>query len=219
MGPEALLDVYERLNDHFGPLHWWPADGPFEVMVGTVLTQNTAWTNVEKAIAALKARGLLSPEAIAGCDEETLAGVIRPAGFYHIKARRLKSLVRFFQEEYGGEVARMAAENLTELRDALLSVSGVGEETADCILLYACEKPSFVSDAYTRRILGRHRLIAQEATYGQIRNLFMAHLPQEVALFNQYHALLVNLGKHFCRKTPRCGICPLQGLLPAAVPM
>jgi endonuclease-3 related protein len=215
---EELLGIYELLNGHFGALHWWPADGPFEVMVGTILTQNTAWTNVEKAIAALKKKGLLSPEAMARVDEETLGGVIRPSGYYRVKARRLKALLRFFQEEYAGDIVRMAAENLPELRGKLLAVRGVGAETADSILLYACGKPSFVSDAYTRRILGRHRLIAEEADYGQIRTLFMAHLPQDVSLFNQYHALLVNAGKTFCRKVPQCAACPLRVLLSDTAP-
>jgi len=215
---KELLRIYELLDRHFGALHWWPADGPFEVMVGAILTQNTAWVNVEKAIVILRKRGLLSPESLARVGEGALAEAIRPSGYYHVKARRLKDLVRFFQETYGGDIGRMTKEKLPALRKKLLAVSGVGPETADSILLYACQKPSFVSDAYTRRILGRHGLIDEAAGYDQIRNLFMTHLPQEVALYNQYHALLVNTGKHFCRTVPRCAACPLGVLLSGAAP-
>ncbi len=179
-------------------------------MVGAVLTQNTAWINVEKAIAALKEARLLSPGAIDCIDEETLAGIIRPSGYYHVKARRLKSLVRFFLEEYAGSIAAMSAEGLPSLRGKLLGVRGVGAETADSILLYACGKPVFISDAYTRRILQRHRLIREDADAEQIRRLFMTHLPHNVSLFNQFHALFVHTGKTFCRTEPKCDLCPLR---------
>jgi endonuclease-3 related protein len=211
---EDLLSIYEILNAHFGDLHWWPADDPFEVMVGAILTQNTAWTNVEKAIAALKERRLLSPGALSRLGEETLAGIIRPSGYYHIKAKRLKAFVRFFLDEYEGSVEAMSAGELPLLREKLLLVPGIGPETADSILLFACQKPLFVSDAYTRRILRRHRLIPEDADYDQIQNLFMANLPPDVSLFNQFHALIVQTGKIFCRKTPQCDPCPL-GILPA----
>lgn len=214
----ALLRLYRRMDAHFGPLHWWPAQGPFEVMVGTILTQNTAWINVEKAIRRLKQQKLLSPQAIAEADGEVLAEAIRSSGFYRLKAQRLKSLVRFFLTNYDGDCGRMAAAPLPILRDQLLAVTGVGPETADSILLYACGLPSFVSDAYTKRILSRHGLVTEAAPYDQIRGLFMAHLPADVALFNQYHALLVNTGKHFCRKEPRCGTCPLGDQLPEKKP-
>jgi endonuclease-3 related protein len=205
-----LLRIYDLLNGHFGNLHWWPAEGPFEVMVGAILTQNTAWTNVEKAILALKEKRLLSPETIDHIDEETLAGIIRPSGYYHIKAKRLKSLVRFFLEEYSGSIETMSAEELPFLREKLLGIRGVGPETADSILLYACRKPVFISDAYTRRILLRHRLIPEDADGNQIRDLFMTHLPHDVSLFNQFHALFVYTGKTFCRTEPKCDCCPLQ---------
>lgn len=202
--------MYELLDGHFGALHWWPAEEPFEVAVGAILTQNTAWTNVEKAIAALKAKGLLAPEAIFRIDTEQLARVIRPAGYYNVKAERIQSFVRFFQREYGGDMARMAAEPLPILRGKLLDVRGIGQETADSILLYACGKPIFVCDAYTRRILLRHGMIGEHADYRLIQEMFMRHLPPDVALFNQFHALIVNAGKTFCRTAPNCAPCPLR---------
>jgi endonuclease III related protein len=207
---EDLLKVYELLHGYFGNLHWWPADSPFEVMVGAILTQNTAWTNVEKAISALKNRNLLSPAALFQIEEEVLAEIIRPSGYYHIKAKRLKSLVRFLFDEYSGSIERMCAETLIVLREKLLSVRGIGPETADSILLYACRKPVFISDAYTQRILRRHGLIPEDTDVSQIRALFMTHLPHDPSLFNQFHALLVYTGKTFCRKSPKCTRCPLR---------
>ena len=207
-----LMRIYELLNREFGNLHWWPAEEPFEVMVGAILTQNTAWTNVEKAIAALKGKRLLSPGALSRIGEGTLADVIRPSGYYNVKAKRLKSFVRFLREEYAGDIARMSTEALPVLRKKLLDVPGIGQETADSILLYACGKPVFVCDAYTRRILERHRLIDDDADYGSMQELFMSHLPQDAALFNQFHALIVYAGKTFCRKVPKCDPCPLRTL-------
>ena len=210
---EDLLKVYELLHGYFGDLHWWPADSPFEVMVGAILTQNTAWTNVEKAISALKDRNLLSPAALFRVDEEILAEIIRPSGYYHVKAKRLKSLVLFLFEEYSGNIEQMYAETLPVLREKLLGVQGIGPETADSILLYACRKPVFISDAYTQRILRRHGLIPEDTDVTQIRTLFMTHLPHNASLFNQFHALLVYTGKTFCRKIPKCIPCPLRILL------
>jgi endonuclease-3 related protein len=210
---EDLLQIYEYLSGYFGDLHWWPADSPFEVMVGAILTQNTAWTNVDKAISQLRERKLLSPAALLRIDEEVLAGIIRPSGYYHIKARRLKALVRFYFDEYSANIDAMCGEDLTVLREKLLAVRGIGPETADSILLYACCKPVFISDAYTQRILQRHRLIPEDADGAKIRALFMTHLPHDVSLFNRYHALLVQTGKSFCRKTPKCQICPLRSMM------
>ncbi len=209
---DDLLRIYGLLNGHFGDLHWWPARGPFEVMVGAILTQNTAWANVEKAVAALKGSRLLSVAAISRIDEGTLAGIIRSSGYYNIKARRLKSFVRFLLEEYAGDIGIMSAEELPALRGKLLGVTGIGQETADSILLYACGKPIFVCDAYARRILLRHRMIGEDADYGRIQKMFMDHLPHDAALFNQFHALIVNAGKTFCRKAPKCDACPLHTL-------
>lgn len=210
---EDLLRLYDLMNARFGDLKWWPADGPFEVMVGAILTQNTAWANVEKAIVALKRRRLLTPAALERTDEATLAGIIRPSGYYNVKAGRLKAFVRFFLSQYEGSAEAMSSEEIAPLRKKLLGVPGVGPETADSIMLFACRKPVFVSDAYTRRILHRHRLIPADADYHSIQGLFMANLPPDAALFNQFHALLVQTGKTFCRKTPQCAPCPLGTLL------
>jgi endonuclease III related protein len=217
--PGQLRKIYELLDAYFGDLHWWPADNPFEVMVGAILTQNTAWTNVEKAIAALRARSLLSPLALASLPEDELAQLIRPSGYYHLKAARMKAFIRFFMREYGGCIEQMRAGSLPELRKHILSVWGIGPETADSILLYACQKPIFVSDAYTKRILLRHGMIADDADYHAIQALFMNHFPNDATLFNQYHALIVNTGKTFCRKTAQCAGCPLANLQKGKKPM
>lgn len=205
-----LLRIYEKLNAHFGDLRWWPGDSPFEVIVGAILTQNTAWRNVETAIAQLKLKELLHPAEILKIDDNILANLIRPAGYYNIKTQRLKSFVRFLYDEYNGDLDAMFAEELWHLRERLLSVKGIGEETADSILLYAGNKPIFVVDAYTRRILQRHDIIGPNARYTKIQQLFMNSLPHDVPLFNQYHALLVNTGKFFCTGNPNCDKCPLH---------
>jgi endonuclease-3 related protein len=206
----SLRAIYETLNAYFGDLHWWPGDSPFEVIIGAILTQNTAWRNVESAISNLKSRGYLYPGVIFTIDEKKLVDLIRPAGYYNIKTMRLKSFIQFLYEEYNGDLECMFAEDLWHLREKLLTVKGIGEETADSILLYAGNKPVFVIDAYTRRILLRHNIIRADATYTEIQNLFMNNLPQSVPLYNQYHALLVNTGKCFCTKNPRCDECPLS---------
>jgi endonuclease-3 related protein len=207
---EELIEIYERLNGHFGDLHWWPANDPFEVMVGAILTQNTAWTNVEKAIQALRERQLLSPAALFFIPEDELARIIRPSGYYHLKAGRLKAFVRFMITEYSGNVETMKVEDISKLRDKLIGVKGIGPETADSILLYACQKPIFVCDAYTKRIFLRHGIIGDDADYDAIQALFMDNLPLDVKIFNQFHAMIVNTGKTFCRKVPKCAECPLS---------
>jgi len=206
---EELLKIYKLLDGYFGNLHWWPAVNPFEVMVGAILTQNTAWTNVEIAIKALRKRRLLTPAALLRIPENDLAEIIRASGYYHLKASRLKAFVRFFMDDYSGNVAAMKAERLPLLRAKLLGVRGVGSETADSILLYACQKPIFVCDAYTRRIFLRHGLIDEADDYDEIQSLVMASLPNDVNLFNQFHALIVVAAKTFCRKRPECADCPL----------
>jgi len=205
-----LLPLFYLLLRHFGPQHWWPAKGPFEVMVGAVLTQNTAWKNVERAIANLKEKGVLDPVSMAALPADTLAELIRPAGFFRVKASRLKSLVAFLMEHYQGDVGLMAKEPGWLLRERLLAVRGVGEETADSILLYALDKPFFVVDAYTRRILTRQGVISGRERYGEIQRFFMDQLPADVELFKEFHALLVELGKRYCRsRVPLCRECPL----------
>jgi endonuclease-3 related protein len=196
----------------YGPQHWWPGETPFEVMVGAVLTQNTNWTNVEKAIANLKKRDLLNPEAIHAMATEDLAEVIRPAGYYRVKAARLKNLMRWMFENFDGDIERMFATRLGELREMLLGVNGIGRETADSILLYAGGKLSFVVDTYTYRVTRRHRLIESEADYERIRETFMESLDEDVQLYNEFHALLVKVGKQHCRPRALCEGCPLEEL-------
>ena len=207
--------TYQILDDHFGNLHWWPGDSPLEVIVGAILTQNTAWKNVETAIAALRRHALLSVTALMDIPERELAGMIRPSGYYNVKARRLKAFFIFLRDQFSGSLEQMFAEDVSILRQELLGIKGVGAETADSILLYAGGKPVFVVDAYTRRILSRHGIVAARSSYGEIQRLFMDRLPADAALFNQYHALIVYTGKNYCRKQPRCQECPLY---PFSVP-
>jgi endonuclease-3 related protein len=210
----SLLNIYETLHDRFGDLHWWPGDSAFEVIVGAILTQNTAWKNVEAAIRRLKAEDLLHPVRLRHLADQHLADLIRPAGYFRVKTKRLKAFLQFLYQDYQDDLKALFAEDLWVLRKKLLLVHGIGEETADSILLYAGGNPIFVVDAYTRRIMQRHRIISDKARYADIQTLFMAGLPRSVPLFNQYHALLVNTGKHFCRKqNPACEICPLQPFL------
>jgi len=210
----ALEEIYARLDSYFGPLHWWPAGSPFEVVVGAVLTQNTNWKNVEKAIESLKQAGLLSFDALLRVPEEQLAGYIRASGYYNLKARRLKNLLEMIERDYGGKLQLLLAEDSASARQALLGVKGIGPETADSILLYGGGRPSFVVDAYTHRILARHNLIPEECDYQYIQDLFMDNLEHDAELFNQYHALLVNTAKKFCKKgAPLCEQCPLRPML------
>ena len=207
-----LLELYSRLFEAFGPRYWWPGDSGFEVAVGAILTQNTAWRNVTKAIKNLKDKGLLSPEALYQVPVEDLASVIRPAGYYNIKAQRLKHFMQFLFRESAGNLDRLLAEDLDTLRSKLLSINGIGPETADSILLYAGNKTTFVVDTYTKRILFRHSLIPEEASYDEVRNFFMDCLKPDAAMFNEYHALIVHLGHAFClKKNPKCSGCPAKG--------
>jgi endonuclease III related protein len=215
---EWLLSAYRVLNEHFGDLHWWPGDSPLEIIVGAILTQNTAWRNVEQSIRALKGHQMLTVSRMLDVEDRVLAGCIRPSGYYNVKTARLKAFFSFLQKNYGGSLEEMFGEETWPLRRRLLSVHGIGEETADSILLYAGRKPVFVVDAYTRRILNRHGMIPEKANYSIIQALFMHHLPCDVSLWNQYHALIVETGKRFCRKNPLCHACPLehfQDLAPA----
>ncbi len=214
----ALRDLHRRLRARYGPLHWWPAETPFEVCVGAVLTQNTAWSNVEKALAALRAAGLLEdPRAMLALPERRLAALLRPAGYFRVKARRLRALLRWLLDR-GGDAAAALRGDPARLREDLLGVHGVGRETADSILLYAGGHPVFVVDAYTRRVLGRHALFDPAADYDAIRAWFEANLPRDAALFNQFHAEIVVAGKDHCRPRPRCEGCPLEPLLPRGGP-
>jgi endonuclease-3 related protein len=207
---DRLLRLYDAALRALGPQHWWPAKSRFEVAVGAILTQNTAWTNVERAIANLKRAGLLSPDSLARVSLGTLAGPLRPSGYFRVKARRLRSLILHLRRHHGGRLQRMLARPLPTVRAELLTIPGIGPETADSILLYAGNHPVFVVDAYTRRIFSRHRLVSPEVSYERLQRTFMEHLPRDPALFNEYHALLVHVGKEFCRSRPRCGPCPLR---------
>ena len=209
---ERLLEIYERLFESFGPQQWWPGDTPFEMAVGAVLTQNTNWSNVERAIINLKAARALSARAIHDMDEGPLSSLIRPAGYFNVKARRLKSFAGFLLERYGGSMKRMRGTALTEVRLQLLEVHGVGPETADSIILYALQKPVFVIDAYTRRVLSRHGVMEEGRVYEEFRTLFEDNLDPDTQMFNEFHALFVAVGKHYCRpRVPLCGDCPLEG--------
>lgn len=203
-----LKQVFQRLFKEYGPQHWWPAKTPFEVMVGAVLTQNTAWINVERAIANLKANEALSPEAILAAPVDQLADWLRPSGYFNIKAKRLRNFCQWYVDI--GQYEELATWDTHELRTALLSVNGVGHETADDMMLYAFERPVFVIDAYTRRLFQRLGLIAGTETYEQLRALFEKKLPPEVPLFNEYHALIVQHAKDICKKRPLCEACLLR---------
>jgi len=206
-----LMQVYRRLERHYGDLHWWPGETAVEISVGAILTQNTAWTNVEKAIKRLKQARSLSVRALSRLSHGRLARLIKAAGYFNVKARRLKNFISFLQRRYGGSLKRMFKQRLDLLREELLSINGTGPETADSILLYAGEKPIFVIDAYTKRIFSRHGVMPYEKSYEEFQQLFMKRLPPDAPLYNQYHAMLVNIGKDFCRSRPHCGPCPLNG--------
>lgn len=205
----TLLEMHHLLLDHFGPQDWWPGETTLEIMVGAVLTQNTNWANVEKAIHNLKEHGLLSVEVLEGIPPDELAKEIRPAGYFNIKAKRLKNLVRFLIERYEGSVEELAGEETGNLREQLLAVNGIGPETADSILLYSLERPVFVVDGYTYRILLRHGMADDQMDYHELQGMFMDNLPEDVHLFNEFHALIVRTGKEYCKKRPLCRDCPL----------
>jgi endonuclease-3 related protein len=194
-----------------GPQGWWPAETPFEVVVGAILTQNTNWKNVERAIENLKREGLLSAPALAAVETERLAEAIRPAGYYRVKAARLKNFIRMLARDFGGDLDALFALSTASLRETVLAVSGIGPETADSIVLYAAGRPVFVVDAYTARILFRHGLIDADATYDDLQSLLAGSLAEDVEMFKEYHALLVAVGKRHCKRAaPLCRGCPLE---------
>jgi endonuclease-3 related protein len=207
---DYLLQVYAAMLDHFGPQRWWPAESPLEMMVGAILTQNTNWVNVEKAIKNLKKENALSTRRLHEMSKETLAALIRPAGYFNIKAGRLKNLIGHIIKEYEGDVHRLLGEDIPTLRSGLLGVKGVGPETADSIVLYAAHKPVFVVDAYTYRILNRHDIVDEARSYEELQDYFMDTLPEDVLLFQEFHALIVKTGKEYCKSKPVCDVCPLK---------
>lgn len=204
--------VYRTLLRAFGKQYWWPAKTPFEVIVGAILTQGTAWSHVEKSLFALRQSRSLTPRRLYAMNQKTLAKMIRPSGFFRVKAKRLQHFLSYFFKRWGGNLDKMFETPVSTLRGELLDISGLGRETVDSILLYAGGTPTFVVDSYTRRILMRHGLLKGNETYDEIRSYFMKSLPLQSSLFNEYHALLVEVGKRYCRTTPLCARCPLDPL-------
>lgn len=211
MRDKKLIRIYKKLYNFFGKQNWWPARTKLEVIVGAMLTQNTAWPNVEKAISNLRGKGLLSLGKLGSLKIDELASLIRPAGYFNVKARRLKNLLEFMQKQFRGDLRNMQKIDTCQLRNQLLSVNGVGPETADSILLYAFNKPIFVVDAYTKRIFSRLKMVSLDSSYDEIQKLFMKDLSLNTPLFNEYHALIVRLVKDYCKKNkPKCDECPIK---------
>lgn len=211
----VLMEYFQAMSKALGPSQWWPAESSFEVCLGAVLTQNTNWTNASRAIQVLRERDLLVPEHLDVLTADQLAELIRPAGYFRVKAARIKALLEFLRHEVAYDLGRLAQEQVEELRPKLLRVKGIGQETADSILLYALNQPVFVVDAYTARIMNRHALVPEDVSYNSLQELFVESLPQDVGLFNEYHALLVRVGKQWCKKSsPVCADCPLQAYVP-----
>ena len=214
-----LLAYYDAMAEALGPSRWWPGDTPFEIALGAILTQNTAWSNVEKAIANIRAAGLLGARALRDLPVTELEELIRPAGFFRIKAARLRNLLDFLEDACGLDLERLRNADTGALRESLLQASGIGPETADSILLYALGHPTFVVDAYTRRILHRHMIVPEDVGYDELRAIFMDALPPDTALFNEYHALIVRTGKTWCaKKEGKCRTCPLSRFLEPQAP-
>lgn len=212
---QLLMQMYQALLAVLGPSKWWPAQSPFEVAVGAILTQNTSWTNVEKAIANLREHDLLTPARLAAASPEDVQRHIRPSGFFRQKTAKLGAFLDFLNELQGVDFSVFDGWETQALRNCLLSIKGIGPETADGILLYALHRPVFVVDAYTARICHRHGMVGEDVGYDELQALFTDRLPRDVALFNEYHALLVRTGKQWCRKkTPNCAACPLRSFLP-----
>jgi len=215
-----MRKIFDAMLKHFGPQHWWPGDSPFEIAVGAILTQNTNWANVARAILNLKKANVLDAHSIHQLSHSELAELIRPAGYFRLKAKRLKNFVHWLVKRFDGSMDAMAACSLSTLREELLSINGIGPETADSILLYAAGKPSFVVDAYTHRIAVRHGWIEPEAGYDELKDYFESKLPADVATLNEMHALLVQVGKNYCRpREARCEQCPMKPMLPEGGPI
>jgi len=206
-----FTEVYELLYSHYGPQHWWPGETPFEVMVGAILTQNTNWTNVTRAIDNLRQAAMLTYPQLLLLPVDQLAEYIRPSGYYNLKAKRLSNFLQMIDLRYDGNVEQFLQDDLVSARENLLGVKGIGPETADSILLYACGQPVFVIDSYTHRVFSRHNLVEEETDYQTMQELFMDHLPKETQLYNEFHALIVVVAKQFCKKkNPLCEQCPLR---------
>ncbi len=209
---KKLMEIYELMMERFGPQNWWPGDTSFEVIIGAILTQNTNWNNVEKAISNLKARELLDPLKLHNLSKEELATIIKPAGYFNVKAKRIKNFTDWLFEDHDGKIENIQNMSTSMLREEILQIKGIGPETADSILLYGLNRPTFVIDTYTARITARHHLIDLGATYDDLKYLFESNLAEDIQLYNEYHALLVQVGKNFCKPNPKCENCPLNPL-------
>jgi endonuclease-3 related protein len=208
-----LMSTYHALRERFGSRHWWPADSTFEVCVGAILTQNTSWKNVAKAIDSLRAAGKLEPFKIYRTTHEELALIIKPAGYFNVKATRLRNFINHLVEKHGGDLDSLFSAPVITLREELLSIKGIGKETADSMILYAAHKLIFVVDAYTKRVLYRHGLVKGDADYDTMQTIFEVNIPPDVDLFNDFHAQLVAVGHQYCKRIPLCDKCPLQPFL------
>lgn len=215
-----LRRAYKLMRAHFGHQHWWPGETPFEVCVGAILTQNTSWTNVERALANLKSADVIDAKKMFTLPEMELAQLIRPAGYFNVKARRLRAFLRVLVEEFDGKLEQLFAGDTRKVRTRLLDINGIGPETADSLLLYAGDHHSFVVDAYTKRVFSRHHWCSANADYDEVKMLCESALDEKpvsarLDYWEDYHAQLVMVGKHYCRKSePRCEDCPLRPLLP-----
>ncbi|MCX7913229.1 MAG: hypothetical protein N2511_01445 [Thermodesulfovibrionales bacterium] len=207
-----LLEIFSKLYSFYGPQNWWPAESSFEVAIGAILTQNISWENAKRAIENLKRENLLNPKALREIPIKRLSELIKPSGYYNIKSKKIKAFVDFVYEYSNGNLEKFKDINIDLLRSLLLSVYGIGPETADSILLYSLEKPIFVVDIYTKRVFSRHNLINHEATYDEIQRLVHSKLQRDSKLYNEYHALLVKVGKDYCKPKPICKRCPLNGI-------
>ena len=207
---KVLTEIYDSLFKFFGHQNWWPGDTDFEVVIGAILTQNTNWTNVEKAIRNLKSAKIFTPKKLYEIDVEDLAGLIKPSGYFNVKSKRLKHFIEWLYLNYNGNLSDLFKLDYDVLRDQLLSVNGIGRETADSIILYAAEKATFVVDAYTKRVLVRHGVITEDYDYEAIKLVFEDNLRKDVSFYNEYHALIVMVGKYYCKPRMQCEECPLK---------
>lgn len=210
----ALLKIYSTLLDRYGNRRWWPAETPFETIIGAILAQNVSWKNAKKAIDNLNGAGLLDPQKLRDSDPDLISQHIISSRYYNQKARKISVFIQFFYSEYDGDLSRMSREELPLLRKKLLSLKGFGEETVDSILLYACNLPVFVVDAYTKRIFYRYGFLIENARYHEVQRFFTVHLPGDVPLYNDFHAQVVNLGNSICRTHPDCHLCPIRSIQP-----
>lgn len=206
---DELLEIYRLLRESFGHRNWWPADSAFEVVIGAILTQNVSWKNASRAIDGLKQASMLDPVALHDSAAEDIAPLIKPSRFYNMKALKVKNFMDFYFKEYGCDMGSMFAESPDILRKKLLAIKGLGQETVDSILLYACDMPAFVVDAYTKRIFQRYGIFKKEPSYEEVRRYFTENLPEDVALYNDFHAQIVHLGNSICKTRPLCGSCPI----------